>query len=257
MDRKHDLNYLQWLQQNARLYMIGLTVLTIFVILAISLFQQPWQQKPLAAWWSSDDDSNQVIAEQQEPTTQEKTDDTATIHAAEPIQPQTLQNSEGKELEQAIITQETQQQQEVGGSVLSAEAVPEDVHTTEETKASELQIQTLDLQQLATTLEGFVLPCNGTLLYGYGVGYDTIHDDYRFHDDICYHAAGAQAVACAAGTVQQMDLTAEWQLVLHCGPYQLRYKGLQECAAAVGDSVAGGEPLGTAGELLYVQAVLE
>ena len=106
-------------------------------------------------------------------------------------------------------------------------------------------------------MEGFVLPCNGTLLYGYGVGYDTIHDDYRFHDDICYQAAGAQAVACAPGTVQQMDLTAEWQLILHCGPYQLRYKGLQECTVAVGDSVAAGEPLGTAGELLYVQAVLE
>ena len=27
---------------------------------------------------------------------------------------------------------------------------------------------------------------------------------HRFHDDICYHAAGAQAVACAAGTVQQI-----------------------------------------------------
>ena len=113
MDRKHDLNYLQWLQQNARLYLIGLTVLTIFVILAISLFQQPWQQKPLAAWWSSNDDSDQVIAEQQEPTTQEKTDDTATINAAEPMQPQTLQNSEGKEPEQAITKQEKQQQQKM------------------------------------------------------------------------------------------------------------------------------------------------
>ena len=34
MNRKYDLNYLEWLQKNSRLYMMALTALTLFIVIS-------------------------------------------------------------------------------------------------------------------------------------------------------------------------------------------------------------------------------
>ena len=67
IDRQHDLDYLQWLQQNAHVYLTGITILTFFIALTFCVcFFQPWQPQQNIAFWNKDD-SNQAVAEQQVP----------------------------------------------------------------------------------------------------------------------------------------------------------------------------------------------
>lgn len=233
MNRKYDLDYLQWMQKNARTYMVGLSVLTFFVVVSICMYFEPWQPQSSVAFWNQND-SDQAVAEQQIPE-----------DGAAKVQQQA----------DASIKEETgtAQQRPDESAVKPADKPAVKQENTAENTAA--QLQSVDLLQLKNTLPGFTVPCGGNLAYSYGLGYDPIHDDYRFHDALCYQADGAEILAAADGVVQNIDFSSEWQLTLHCGPYQIRYKGLQTCTVGEGDAVIGGQPIGIAGEWLYVKVM--
>ncbi len=241
IDRQHDLDYLQWLQQNARVYLTGITILTFFIALTFCVcFFQPWQPQQSIAFWNKDD-SNQAVAEQQPP--EKKT---------EGSQPTVNQQEQQEELVQTNLPTD------LPTEPAEAPTVQENAMQNGE-KSTELneqaQTQTVDPLTLEAQFAAFTEPCQGALCYGYGVGYDSRYGDYRFHDALCYQADGGAVLSVANGIVQQLQMDGQWQLVLLCGAYELRYQGLQACHVAVGDTVTAGQTIGTAGELLYVQAV--
>lgn len=245
MDRKHDLNYLQWLQQNAQFYLTGMTILTFFIVLTFCVcFFQPWQPEKSIALWH-EDDSDQAVAEQQKPERQTDID---------------AQQTEQRQVQQpAAVAQPTQQEQTQQPNQAKDTPAPEQAPTaqTAEPEESEklIQADTVDPLILETQFAAFAEPCQGELLYGYGVGYDSLYDDYRFHDMLCYQADQGVVLAAVGGIVQRVQLEEPWQLLIQCGDYELRYRGLTSCDAAVGDTVTAGQAVGTAGALLYVQAV--
>lgn len=253
VDRKHDLDYLQWLQQNARVYLTGITILTFFIAFTFCVcFLPPWQPQQSIAFWNKDD-SNQAVAEQQAPEKKTEGSQQEAEQQINAVQP--------------TVNQQEQQPEEPVQTNLPTDlpTEPAETPTVQENamqngeKSTELneqaQTQTVDPLTLEAKFAAFTEPCQGTLRYGYGVGYDSRYGDYRFHDALCYQADGGAVLSVANGTVQQLQMDGQWQLVLLCGAYELRYRGLQACHVAVGDTVTAGQAIGTAGELLYVQAV--
>lgn len=234
MNRKYDLDYLQWLQKNARTYIIGLSILTFFVVVSICMYFEPWQPQSSVTFWNTTD-SDQAVAEQQIPkdnrTEMQQQDNTAIKNETD-------------------ITRQNMSEADTARVDESAAQQPAD-----STGDTAIEPQTVDLLTLQNTLPGFTVPCSGKLVYRYGPGYDAIYDDYRFHDALCYQADGAEALAAADGVVQSIDINSEWQVTLRCGAYQLCYKGLQTCVVHEGDTIIGGQTIGTAGERLYVKVI--
>ena len=250
IDRQHDLDYLQWLQQNAHVYLTGITILTFFIALTFSVcFFQPWQPQQNIAFWNKDD-SNQAVAEQQVPEKNEAGQQ-ETEQQTNTIQP-TVNQPEQQLEEPAQIDLQTVK---TGESIVMENAAQSLDKAAEAEEQSVQQNQIIDLLTLEAKVAAFTEPCQGTMLYGYGVGYDSRYGDYRFHDVLCYQSNGGAVLAAVNGVVQQLQMDGTWQLVLQCGAYELRYQGLQTCNVAAGDTVASGQTVGTAGELLYVQAV--
>ncbi len=240
--RVYNLDQLQWLQKNARMYMVGLTIITLFLVAAFWMYMEPWQPQASLSFWEPD--SDQAVAEQQipaepdngeqEPMAQSDKQNNSRNHAA-------ATETEKPAIEKPTIIEENDADVQQESNIIADKA--------------ETNPQTVDLFALQNQLSGFTAPCSGKMLYGYGVGYDTIYDDYRFHDAVCYKADGAEVLAAADGVVYNVDLNSQWQLTLQCGAYQIRYQGLQSCTVTTGEAVIGGQTLGTAGEYLMVQAV--
>ena len=265
MKQRQNMPYLLQLQQQSRLYLTSTMVLTFFIAVCFCLYQSPWQPQRQGAMLWQRDGSDAAVAQQQVPEQQEQPPSAAESKTADGAAGQTEPASE--EAERGASRDNTAQTAE-------AQAVPERTEpSATETEQTEVaapersateterstqqtpEAQTVDLLQLQAVFADFTAPCSGAMRYGYGVGYDPICADYRFHDAVCYQAHGSDALAVTAGVVQQADMQGDWQMVLRCGDHQLRYRGLQSCAVAAGDAVTAGQIVGTAGEALYVQVV--
>lgn len=229
MNRKYNLDYLLHLQKNARLYMVGLSLMAFFMAVSLCLYLEPWEPKNSTAFWTQNN-SDQVIAEQAQ---QNAEPDLAKKQEVE------TQNRKTEAMNQQEPVLESVKEQQ-------RETLAKEVPADETAKP-----QAVDLRQIA----GVTAPCKGSLLYGYGIGYDSLYDDYRFHDAICYQADGADIFAVADGVVKQADTSASWQIILQCGQYQVAYQGVQNCTVTSGEKVTAGQIIGTAGTTLCVKAV--
>ncbi len=240
MNRKYNLDYLEWLQKNARLYMAGLAALTLFIVASWCLYFEPWQPQGNLAFWDSD--SDQAVAEQQTPQPDEQIKETET---AQNTALTSVQDDTTKPVPQPVKEAEPA---EISGSKQQNAQLKEELQ--EEPKET-----VVDLFAVQNQLAGFTAPCDGQPVYVYGLGYNPVYEDYRVHDHLCYQADGADVKAAAEGIVQCVDFENEWQLVLTCGDYQIRYQGLQTCSLQEGETVKGGQIIGTAGKYLKVQTV--
>lgn len=246
MNRKYDLNYLEWLQKNSRLYMMALAALTLFIVVSWCLYFEPWQPKESAAFWQSD--SDQTVAEQQ--TVSDET-------AAEAGSEQTAA-ANPKYITAPLVQKDNIQfvPKPVGEAAQTAQSGSEHLEIpAKENEKEVIRDETEDLLAVQNQLAGFAVPCNGTLYYGYGFGYNPFYDDYRFQDHLCYYADGADVKAAANGLIQRLDLEGDWQIVLSCGAYQICYQGLQACDLSEGAIIEGGQIMGTAEEYLKVKIV--
>lgn len=235
------LDQLQWLQNNARVYMMGLMILTVIFAAAFWFSTEPWQPQTSLSFW--DNDSDQAVAEQQIPAkiTSDEED--------EPIKQIQQQSDLHADTDETITGSKEETNQENQTIIYE-----NDENIQQQVITNEPKTQTVDLLALQEQLSGFTVPCSGELVYGYGVGYDPIYDDYRFHDALCYQAEKAEALAAADGIVQFVDLDEPWQVTLQCGNYQIYYGGLQSCSITAGDSVIGGQSIGIGGKYLMVKA---
>ena len=224
MNRKYDLDYLQWLQKNARLYMAGLAVLTLLIVASWCLYMEPWQPHS---------ESDQTAAEQN------------TIADARPAAEPAVQDHAASSVPQPMNkTEQTD----------TADSEQPDTVLKEEPQKDTGEI-TVDLLSVQNQLAGFSAPCSGELLSAYGFGYHPVYEDYRFCDHLCYQADGGEVKAVADGVVQRVNLNGDWQLCVTCGAYQIRYQGLKSCTLQEGQPVKGGQIIGKAGEYLNVQVV--
>lgn len=260
MGRK-DLDYLQWLQQNSRIHLIGMTILTFLVVLSICLFYtNPWQPQQDSISFFAEHDSDETAAEQDASEDQqaeaEPQDDTALSdseqkqQAAAPLPAKDTTANVDDTSKDAIANQQTEQEDAALKSQHEQEM--QQVPATEQSAAE--QTEQAPTVQNPMQVNGFTAPCRGTLLYSYGVGYDPVYEDYRFHDSLCYQADGETVVAATAGTVQTVALEQQAQLIVQCGNNSICYNGLQSYDVQVGDTLTAGQPIGTAGMYLYVKA---
>lgn len=242
MNRKYDLDYLTWLQKNSRLYMAGLALLTLFIVVSWCLYFEPWQPQGQVAFWNSD--SDQAVAEQQLTAPDEAGKEIVKMNNNTALQVRKDDESLTQPLEAAeqaeTVNSESQHVKSDKNKKETAEAVKD---------------ETVDLLTVQNQLAGFAIPCDGEIAYAYGFGYNPVYKDYRFHDHLCYQAGGSNVKAAADGIVQRVDFESDWQLVLDCGIYQIRYQGLTACTLLEGECVGGGEIIGTAEEYLKVQTV--
>lgn len=242
MERK-DLDYLQWLQQNARVYLTGMAILTFLIALSFCLFfSNPWQPQKDSISFLAMKDSDEAVAEQKIPDDKKKqAEDTSQTE-----EPAKAQNSEQQDqkLQNVLLPNVVNPAQMVEQNTKNAD------ETTKEPTPEVPKSFAVDVSEI----EGFSAPVSNPLVYGYGTGYDPIYEDYRFHDHICYQTNGAQVLAATDGIVQQMALEQEEQLTIQYGSCIIIYSGLQSCDVAAGDAINKGQVLGTANEYLYVKA---
>lgn len=244
MNRKYDLDYLQWLQKNARLYMAGLAVLTLLIVASWCLYMEPWQPQGQAAFWHSE--SDRTAAEQNtladaRPAAEPAVQDHAASSVPQPMNKTEQTDTADSEQPDTVLKEETQK-----------EEAQEELQKEPQKDTGEI---TVDLLSVQNQLAGFSAPCSGELLSAYGFGYHPVYEDYRFCDHLCYQAGGGEVKAVADGVVQRVDLNGDWQLCVTCGAYQIRYQGLKSCTLQEGQPVKGGQIIGTAGEYLNVQVV--
>lgn len=241
MERK-DLDYLQWLQQNARVYLTGMAILTFLIALSFCLFfSNPWQPQKDGIGLFALKDSDEAVADQQIPDDKKKQteENKQTDTAAEVPESGQIANQENMVLPNTIgVTQPVEQ------NVVNMVETTENITQEQKTFA-------VDIREL----EGFCTPNSGSLLYGYGTGYDPIYEDYRFHDHLCYQANGGQVTAATDGIVQQVALEQAEQLTVQYGSCMIIYSGLQSCSVTAGETILAGQILGTAEEYVYVKAI--
>lgn len=260
MGRK-DLDYLQWLQQKNRAYLTVLAVLTFLVSLSFCLFaSNPWQPQKESISFLAGHDSNETIAEQQtaEEQSAEAKDDDSSSEAEQKQQaaaPLPIKDTVVKADDAPAVgaAEQPEQQEDAASELLEEQETQQEQAPNQnfsEQAEQSLQFVSLD----PTQINGFAAPYSGTLLYAYGVGYDPIYEDYRFHDGLCYQADGESVTAATAGTVQTVALEQQEQLIVQYGDYTIHYSGLQTCDVQVGDTITAGQPIGTAGKYLYVKA---
>ena len=210
--RMHDLDYLQWMQQNSIRYAAGICVLA--VLLSVALMRQ----------------QNTDIA------------DRGTA-AQEPIAA-AVQYEEPKEQNDSYHDAAASQTEEADTQEHAEVAAPQEEKTEDKT----VYINPLHLS-------GYQAPSSGILQYNYGLGYDAEYDDYRVHHEICYGAGDGAVYACVDGTIAAVQMDQHWQVAIQTNRGTIWYAGLQTCDVADGTAVTAGQPIGTAVDKLYIQAV--
>lgn len=105
-------------------------------------------------------------------------------------------------------------------------------------------------------LAGYRKPCTGKVLCNFGVNFDERFGDYRYHQGVVYELSQTEITAALAGTVTNIyQEAAENIVVIDEAVYQLRYHGLREVDVAIGEYVELGQKIGTAEQLLTVEAI--
>ena len=105
-------------------------------------------------------------------------------------------------------------------------------------------------------LSGYQTPSSGPLLYSYGLGYDPIYEDYRYHREVCYEKGDGMVRACIDGEVRGVNLDQHWQLEIQSDQKVIRYAGLYTCDVSDGSIVKAGMPIGTTDNHIIIQAVI-
>ena len=103
-------------------------------------------------------------------------------------------------------------------------------------------------------LSGYQAPCSGMLIYNYGLGYDPIYEDYRYHRELCYEKGDGAVYACIDGKVHTINPDWYWQLAIESNESIVWYSGLQNCYKTIGALVTAGELIGTTEGKVYIQA---
>ena len=233
MGRKDfDLDYLQRLQRNARVYLTGLAILSFLIALSFWMFSSnPWQpQKENGIAFLADRETDEAVAEQDVP-------------------------EQNKETKQSNVKNQSQKLTAVQEEMVTEKDTATDTVTQTEGIEPIEKIEPTVITVDPTQWAGFTAPCNGQLLYGYGFGYDAVHEDYRFHDRLCYSSDDGLAIAAQSGIVQKVALEQQNQLEIRYDGYTLIYSGFQSCDISAGQSVVSGQPLGTVEKYLYIQAI--
>ena len=206
--RMHDLDYLQWMQQNSARYIAGICILALLL-------------------------SSTVLLQVDKPITQSTTQVQAETNTKNDLMT-------GIGVKESVV--DNQHVEEIQG-VVQEISTPTD----------------LDKKILAACnplhLSGYQAPSNGQLVYPYGLGYNQVYEDYRYHKELCYEKGDGTVHACLAGVVHMVQLNQQWQLEIQSAEGLIRYSGLQVCYKNVGDFVAAGDLIGFAEDKLYIQAL--
>lgn len=104
-------------------------------------------------------------------------------------------------------------------------------------------------------LAGYRAPCNGMLVYNYGLGYDPVYGDYRFHKELCYEQGDGVVFSCVDGVIAEVQLGEQWQLTVQTENGAVQYRGLVSSVAGQGTAVRAGEQIGTAEGNVYIRAI--
>lgn len=209
-ERMHNLDYLQWMQQNSARYVMGICVLAVLLSATVL-----WRQAPVEA-------------------------DKDVAYSYNPMEATV---STTKEPDIASVEQQSIDWNEAVEEVLPEKVVEENTIKKEPTYLNPLH------------LPGYQAPSSGMLQYNYGLGYDPVYEDYRFHNEICYAAGDGTVFACVSGAVTAMQMDQHWQLAIETQRGTVWYAGLESCNVAVHESVIAGQTIGSADNRIYIQAV--
>ena len=217
--RMHDLDYLQWMQRNGVRYVGAICLFAALFSVSVYMLQTESNQPVIV--------SNAGVrdGDAKNPDFQHKTAKPEEQHAVSDVE---------QIVPPAIVADDLQ-----------------NVSKPDMLLESKSEEKTVYLNPLH--LSGYQAPCGGMLVYNYGLGYDPVYEDYRFHDAICYDSGNGPAFACVDGIVAQVQMEQHWQIAIQTQRGILKYSGLDTCTATVGSAVAAGEQIGTAKEKLYIQ----
>lgn len=234
--RSYDLDYLQWMQRNVKHYTIGIALLTL--LLSVSIFSTQHQEK-LHLYQNV---ANQPAFQETTQTTEQSSDETAYDQrgaAKESESDATLAQINTAEQSQHIV--ESEQEEQLEDTALSEEPL-----AAEKTKRVEYQNP--------MEFSDYLPPTNGQLEQEYGLYYNKIYKDYRFHTTLCYTAGDGCVVSCSSGTVTQIQLADTWQVALQTHEGTIWYNGLDSCTVSLGTQLTAGTQLGTATGIVSIQA---
>lgn len=222
--RMHDLGYLQWMQQNHARYIGGICILaTLFSVSAYTFHNTQRQIAPnTAAQYAVHADVNQMAS-------QEAAVDVDSLQAkAKIMQDETIEHD-------TIVIQNELQSDTIEETQFSNDEKPHYLNPLH--------------------LSGYQAPCSGMLQYNYGLGYDAVYDDYRFHREICYGAGDGVVFACIDGVIAAVQMDEHWQLAIETTQGIVWYAGLVTCDVEIGDTITAGMKIGTAEAQVYIQAI--
>ena len=215
--RMHDLDYLQWMQRNSGRYIAGAAILALLVMTALYPKETTWQS---GNWQMTDNQpAFQNIAQ------------------------------EAEEIEQSQLAEQYKTDGNISDSIMKERDTESIGNIQPEPQQKEAMPDYIDPLQL----RGYIAPVNGPLQYGYGLGYDAIHEDYRFHTDVCYGMGDGDVRACASGIITQVVLTEQWEIMIRCEGNTIQYTGLDYCSVQNGNTVTAGEKIGEAKGNIFVQ----
>lgn len=204
-ERMHNLDYLQWMQQNSGRYFAGICILVVLLSATVL-----WQQTPIETY--------KEIA-----YSPKMTEKTVSVIDVYDMNVDAQQEQQLKDAEQTVLPNN-------------------DNHQNKPSYFNPLH------------LSGYQAPTSGMLQYNYGLGYDTIYDDYRFHNEICYATGDGTVFACMSGVIVEAKMDQHWQLAVQTKQGTIWYAGLQTCTVSENDNVIAGQIIGTTDGLLYIQA---
>lgn len=218
--RMHDLDYLQWLQRNGIRYMGCICLLTMLFSASVYVVQGSASELAIMSAVQS--------------------------------------GNETAEIPSAALDVETgiaDAKQQIAGAVADNKeknSANADTGLTDPVHSEKKQVPEY---RNPLHLPGYQAPVNGMLQYNYGLGYDAVYNDYRFHKEICYDMGNGDVLACVDGVIGDIQMNQHWQLALQIENGIVWYRGLQSCDVAAGDAVTVGQKIGTADSNVYIQAM--
>ena len=267
MEKKQELEYLQWLQKNAKNYMMAFILLIVLISVSLCLFfSNPLDPKMKSSMVLPGNDVQNEEQTERENLTGESAEtlpETVGGVAETPLSKEVQKMLQQEQQEQTQTTEpqavvaepqkiqqaEETKTQEADKSQKTTQEPTEPAETKKETTEAD-KPTTVDVQQIAKDR----LPCEGVLQYSYGIGYDAQYQDYRFHEEYCYQMKNPAVYAVAAGLVQEIRKEDGWTVIVQTDTYHISYRGLRECAVRVGETLAAGQTIGACDTYLYIKA---